>query len=142
MDRWTPLVIVSLPLLIGALDACLLYAGTNTATISYTALKVSTRHPYVPLAVSYSFAVLMGHLFFPDLEAEEPPVWETLTRMGVVLSPTFYCLAILVAGGGEFHREALAGHDWKLALAMLACAVVGGVVGHYGLPQHLPPPPS
>ena len=142
MDRWTPLIIVALPLVIGILDVFLLYAGTNKATISYAMLKVGSHDPLVPLSVCYSFAVLMGHCFFPMVGPQDP-TYKTLAKMILVLSPTIYALIVIGCGGTEIkdvHREALIGGGrWWFALYMIAVAVIGGMAGHFGLPQHLPP---
>lgn len=140
IDHWTPAIIVMLPLFIGLLDVLLLRVGTNKATISYTALKISTVHPLVPLSLSYSFAVLMGHLFFPDLKADENPTSETVARMFLVLSPTIYCMIVIGMGASvELKRDALNQHGWQLAGLMLVASVLGGLAGRYGLPQHVPP---
>lgn len=141
VDKWTPVIIVALPLIIGLMDVALLHWGSNKATISYTMLKISTHHPLVPLSITYSFAVLMGHLFFPEMRANDQPAYETVARMFVVLSPTVYSMVIIAYGNRieGLHREALSGDRWVFAFYMIVAAVLGGIAGRYGLPQHVPP---
>ena len=140
--RATALVIVAIPLLLGALDVLLYYVGGNAATISYVMLGAGAARPLVAVSTAYTFGVLLGHLYFPEYAAVGPPAFEVVGRMVVVLSPTVYALIIIGAGNGTLaaHRAALeAGGSWSLAGYMLAAAVAGGLVGRYVLPQHVAP---
>lgn len=143
MEKWTQIIIVSLPLMIGLLDVALLKLGGNQVTISRVALKISLQQPMVALAICYSFAVLIGHLFFPETTRESPPYHETIGRMFVVLSPTIYAMIIIYAGDGaaKIHKETIrpAGQQWVFASYMLLVAILGGIAGRYGLPQHVSP---
>jgi len=144
MRELTPLVIVSIPLLLGAVDLALYHFGGNEATISKVFLDISAARRLVALSTAYSFGVLLGHLFFPTFAAAAPPTYEVIARMVVVLSPTVYALIIIGAGNGlaASHERAI-GQGGQLALAgyMLAAIIAGGVVGKYVLSQHLIVPP-
>jgi hypothetical protein len=139
-ERWTQIIIVALPLLIGLLDYFLLRVGGNAATISAFMLRLRMEQPYVALSTAYSFAVLMGHLFFPDFTEKTPPGYEVIARMFFVLSPTFYAMIMILFGDPPDVTEILKpGAQWWFAAKMLAASIIGGLAGHYGLPQHLFP---
>lgn len=143
MEKLTPLLIVALPLAIGILDVILYKWGGNEATISWVMLSISFKQPLVPLSVFYSFAVLMGHCFFPEYTHTPPPAYEVVARMFLVLSPAIYSLIIIGAGNGSAEANRTALRAWGepgFALWMVVAALVGLAAGHYGLPQHLPPP--
>ena len=144
LPRFTPLLIVSLPLLIGLIDVLLYTFGGNEATISKVMLNTAGNRPLVAMSTAYSFGVLFGHLFFPAYSNELPPTHEVIARMLVVLSPTFYAMVIIACGNGTARAHELAllrGGQIALAGYLIATAVAGGVVGKYALPQHLPPVP-
>ena len=150
METWTPLLIVSMPLMIGLLDLLLYKLGGNDATISWVMLVTASRDPFVALSTAYSFAVLMGHCFFPKIGEVPPAAYVVVARMLVVLSPTLYLMVIIAFGGGQGTDEARGllqrGGSWAFAGWMLLAAIAGGIAGHVGLPQHvgtlpLPAPP-
>jgi hypothetical protein len=142
LPRTAPLLVVSLPLLIGLLDFALYKIGGNEATISKVLLNNALNRPLVALSTAYSVGVLLGHLFFPVYGEDMPPGYEVIARMLVALSPTFYALVIIGAGGaaaGAHYHALLRGGQPLLAAYMIAAATVGGVAGKFVLPQHLPP---
>ena len=146
MERWTPLLIVALPLAIGLLDLFLYKLGGNQATISWVMLTTAAKDPFVALSTCYSFAVLMGHCFFPKVGTEPPMAYVVIARMLVVLSPTLYLMVIIAFGGGEGAEEARgllrSGGSWGFAGWMLLAGIAGGVAGHVGLPQHVASSPD
>lgn len=140
MREWTPLLIVALPLTMGMIDVALFKIGGNDATISKVMLDASVRQPLVALSTAYSFAVLMGHFFFPTWADAAPPAHEVIARMVVVLSPTIYALIIIGAdnGAAAAHKRALEfGGQLPLAGYMMLAMIVGGLAGKFILPQHV-----
>jgi hypothetical protein len=142
LSKLTPMLIVSLPLLVGLIDVLLYHFGGNEATISKVMLNHTSRQPLVALSTVYSVGVLVGHLFLPAFSNQTAPTHEIIARMVVVLSPTFYALIIVGIGNGTAYANnnaLLAAGQWVFAGYILAAFVAGGVVGKIVLPQHLSP---
>lgn len=140
MSEWTPALVVAIPILLGLLDVLLYWLGGNEATFSATMLAIRVKYPLSALAVAYTLAVFLGHLYFPKSAETFPPVHEVLARMSIGLSPTFYALIILAAGNGASaaHSHAInTGGQLVFAGWMLLCIIAGGLVGRFVLCQHV-----
>lgn len=141
MNEWTPIIIILIPIALGALDVFLYWVGGNDATISRVMLGVRFKYPLAALATGYTLGVFLGHIYFPRVAAIGPSTREVLGRMCVALSPAFYSLIVTSEGGAnEAHRRALeAGGQLVFAAWMLLAFVFGGLVGAFVLAQHLAP---
>jgi hypothetical protein len=142
-DRLTPSIIVASPLFLGLVDLALFKLLGDDATISKTMLRAAAERPLVALSTTYSFGVLIGHLFFPAFKADCVPVAEILARMIVILSPTIYALIMVATSNAEadrVHKALISQSQYWLAAEIMLAFFVGGCGGKFGLPQHSLPP--
>lgn len=141
MQPSTPVIVIMIPLVLGALDVFLYWTGGNEATISRVMLGVRYKYPLAALSTAYTLGVFLGHLYFPRAVLVGPSTREVLGRMMVALSPAFYSLIVTSEGGAnEAHKRALeAGGQLVFAAWMLLSIVFGGIVGALVLAQHVTP---
>lgn len=141
MRETTPIIVILIPLVLGALDVFLYWVGGNDATISRVMLGVRYKYPLAALSTAYTLGVFLGHLYFPRTALEGPSTREVLGRMMVALSPAFYSLIVTSEGGAnEAHKRALeSGGQLVFAAWMLLAIICGGLVGALVLAQHVTP---
>ncbi len=141
MQPSTPVIVILIPLSLGALDVFLYWTGGNDATISRVMLGVRYKYPLAALSTAYTLGVFLGHLYFPRVALIGPSSREVLARMAVALSPAFYSLIVTSEGGAnEAHKRALeSGGQIVFAAWMLLAIILGGIVGALVLAQHVAP---
>lgn len=140
MDRYTPLIVVLIPCVLGLLDILLYYKGGNEATISVALLHVRVKHVIVAWVMQYTFGVFYSHCFMPAPDPTPPPTHIVLAWFTVGLAPTFAILILIFSGDGEKvvpdHVVLDPVNQLKFAFISLLFQSAGLVVGRMVLRQH------
>lgn len=135
----TVCVIVGAVAVLSAIDAALEIFAGNSATISWVMLLLQYHRGRTACLFCYSFGVLAGHLFLPAFHSA-PPLWELLTRIGVVLLPIVLLLVLIASSGRNVAGTPPRLGLWDEFTLGIGCVVyfgIGILAGRAGCPQHV-----
>ena len=119
-------------------DLALFYFGGNDSTISRTLLGKDATMPSMSFNVSYTFGLLMGHLFLIS-QSDESSLCSLIARLFAAFSPILIGIFMIakLQDAPDSKIIHVLNHPIMTLSFIISGFLVGIAAGHYLVPQHV-----